>query len=58
MNTLTNFFFIKKGVFLYEYINSWERFNETALPNKKAFYSKLHLKDVTDKDYIYAQKSI
>ena len=40
MNTLTNFFFIKKGVFLYEYINSWERFNETALPNKKAFYSK------------------
>ena len=56
MNTLTNFFFIKKGVFLYEYINSWERFNETALPNKKAFYSKLSLEDITDEDYLHAQK--
>ena len=26
-------------------MDSWERFNETTLPNKKAFYSKLYLDD-------------
>ena len=30
---------IRKGVYPYEYINSWERFNETPLPNKEDFYS-------------------
>ena len=33
-----------------------ERFNKTTLPNKKAFYSKLCLEDITDEDYINAQK--
>ena len=37
-------------------MDSWERFNETTLPNKKAFYSKLFLEDITDEDYIHAQK--
>ena len=32
-------------------MNSWERFNETTLPNKKAFYSKLYLEDIYDEDY-------
>ena len=31
-------------------MNSWERFAETTLPNKKAFYSELKLKDITDED--------
>ena len=39
-----------------EYVDSWERFNETTLPNKKAFYSKLYLEDITDEDYMHAQK--
>ena len=30
--------------------------NETSLPPKKAFYSKLNLEDITDKDYNHAQK--
>ena len=30
-------------------MDSWERFNETALPNRKAFYSKLNLEDITIK---------
>ena len=47
---------LRKGVCPYEYIDSWERFNETALPNKKAFYSKLSLEDITDEDYLHAQK--
>ena len=37
-------------------MDNWERFNETALPNKKAFYSRLYLEDITDEDYIHAQK--
>ena len=45
-----------KGVFPYEYMNSWERFNETSWPPKKAFYSELNLEDITYKDYARAQK--
>ena len=37
-------------------MDSWEKFNETTLPNKKAFYSKLYLKNIAGKDYIHAQK--
>ena len=47
---------LRKGVYPYEYMDSWERFNETSLPEKKAFYSELNLEDVTDKDYVQAQK--
>ena len=37
-------------------MDSWERFNQTSLPDKKAFYSELNLEDITDKDYAHAQK--
>ena len=37
-------------------MNSWERFDETLLPNKKAFYSELNLEDISDKDYEHAKK--
>ena len=37
-------------------MDSWQRFNETTLPSKKAFYSKLYLEDITDKDYVQVQK--
>ena len=37
-------------------MDTWERFNETSLPDKKSFYSKLNLEDITDKDYVHAQK--
>ena len=47
---------LRKGVYPYEYMDSWERFTETSLPDKKAFYSKLNLEDITDKDYEHAQK--
>ena len=46
---------LRKVVYPYEYMGSWERFNETTLPNKKAFFSKLYLEDITDEDYIHAQ---
>ena len=47
---------LRKGVYPYECMNSWEKFNETTLPNKKAFYSKLNKEDITDEDYAHAQK--
>ena len=39
----------------YEYMDSWERFNETSLLPKKAFYSKLNLEDIKDEDYEHNQ---
>ena len=36
-------------------MDSWETLNETSLPDKKAFYNKLNLEDITDKDYEHAQ---
>ena len=45
---------LRKG--LYEYMDSWEKFNEKSLPNKESFYSELNKKDITDEDYTHAQK--
>ena len=42
---------LRKGVYPYEYMDSWERFKETSLPSKKDFYSELILEDITDNDY-------
>ena len=47
---------LRKGVHPYEYMDSWGRFNETNLLNKKPFYSELNLEDITNKDYVHAQK--
>ena len=48
---------LRKGVYSYKYIDSWERFNETTLPNfLQVFYSELYLEDITDEDYIHGQK--
>ena len=47
---------LRKDVYLYEYMDSWERFDETSLPGKKAFYRKLNLVDITDEDHEHAQK--
>ena len=47
---------LRKGVYPYEYMDGWDKFNETILPPKKEFYNKLNLEDITDEDYKYAQK--
>ena len=38
-------------------MDSWEIFNETSLPDKKAFYSELNSEDITDKDYAHAKNA-
>ena len=35
---------LRKGVYPYEGMDNCEKFDETAIPPKKAFYSKLSLK--------------
>ena len=47
---------LRKGVYPYEYMDSWEKFNENALPPKKDFYSNSNLEDISDEDYKHAQK--
>ena len=47
---------LRKAVYPYEYMDSWEIFAETLLPDRKTFYSELYLGDITDEDYTHAQK--
>ena len=47
---------LRKGVHPYECMGSWERFNETSLPDKKAFYSSLNVEDITDVDHRHAKR--
>ena len=37
-------------------MDSWEKFDETILPAKAAFYSTLNLENISNKDYLHAQK--
>ena len=47
---------LRTGVYPYEYMDSWEKLDETSLPPKEDFYSELTLEDISDKDYAHAQK--
>ena len=37
-------------------MDGWNRFKETVLPPKKAFYSKLDMSGVSDQDYKHARR--
>ena len=47
---------LRKGVYPYEYMDSWKRFKEESLPDKKYFYSELNKEHITSEDYAHAQK--
>ena len=47
---------LRIGAYPYEDMDSWEKFDETSIPPKEAFYSKLNLENITDKDYAHVQK--
>ena len=44
----------QKGFYPYEYMDSEEKFNDTKLPPREAFYSNLSGKGITEKDYKHA----
>ena len=50
------FLLLRKGIYPYEYIDSWERLDENTIPPKEAFYSKINLENITDKDYDHIKK--
>ena len=45
---------LRKGVYPYEYADTWERFSEISLPSKEDFYSNLNMEDISDIDYRHA----
>ena len=54
-NDLNRFLLLlRKGVYPYEYADTWERFSEISLPSKEDFYSNLNMEDISDIDYRHA----
>ena len=50
---------LRKCVYPYEYIDEWERFNETTLPGKEESYRNLNMEDITDitdADYMHVKR--
>ena len=47
---------LRKDIYPYEYMDKWERFNETSLPEKDESYSDLNMEDITDADYMHAKR--
>ena len=47
---------LRKGVYPYEYIDKWEKFNETSLPETEEFCSNLNIKGIADAYYMHAKR--
>ena len=45
----------RKGVYPYDYMSSFDKFNETKLPSKEEFYSILNNEHITDEDHQHAK---
>ena len=46
----------RKGIYPYEYMSSWDHFEETQLPPIEAFYSKLSMSSISSDNYQHAQR--
>ena len=46
----------RKGVYPYEYMDSFDRFEETQLPPKEKFHSSLSQENISEEDYKHAQQ--
>ena len=45
----------KKGVYPYDYMNSFEKFEDIRLPKKEDFFSAMNNEHITDEEYQHAQ---
>ena len=50
------FLLLRKGIYPYEDMYNWGKFDETTIPPKEAFYSEVNLEDISDEDYVHVQK--
>ena len=41
---------LRKWIYPYEYIDSWEKLEQTSLPDKEAFYSSLSMEGIISND--------
>jgi hypothetical protein len=46
---------LRKNVYCYDYVDSHDKFRETAVPPKEAFYNRLKNEHISDSDYEHAQ---
>ena len=46
----------RKGVYLYDYMDSVDKFEETSLPSQDAFSNKLSTSPCSDSDYAHATR--
>lgn len=44
----------RKGVYPYEYMTTWDKYNESSLPLKTSFYSSLTNESISQQDYDHA----
>ena len=47
---------LKKGVYPYEYMDNWNKFNETEISSIDDHYSNLNLRHISKEDHKHAQK--
>ena len=46
----------RKGIYPYEYMDSWNKFEEESLPKKEYFYSELNKEHISDNYYAHAHE--
>ena len=47
---------LRKDIYPYEYMDDWEKLNQTSLPEKEDFYSRRNMEDITDADYAHGKR--
>ena len=48
---------LRKGIYPYEYMDSWKEFEKESLPGKEYFYSELNKEHISDEDYAHAHEA-
>ena len=51
-----NLFYCYEKVYPYEFMDDWEKFNETSLHEREDFYSHLNIENITDTEYTHKKR--